>query len=213
MKQITTDVDLDVAYRDEIIRKLETVSARINRKNDEYEKHPSGIYFQNIPRDPVTNIATIDHKQADKVGYFKVDFLNVTLYQDIKDDDHLTRLMNKEPPWGKFLDEEITDKLFHLHGYHPLLKQYKPKTVEDLAMILAIIRPAKSYLRGKSWETIRNEVWDTSLNRGTYEFKRCHSIAYALTVIANMNLYIEMLNQEKSGLEQARDAIKKATGV
>jgi hypothetical protein len=54
-------------------------------------------------------------------------------------------------------------------------------------MVLAIIRPAKRYLLGKSWETIKNEVWVKPTDR-SYFFKKAHAIAYAHAIIVQMNL-------------------------
>ena len=196
MKIVSTDVDIDVFGREKILDGLECVFGRIDRAADKFEKHPTGVYFQNIPRDPTTNISTIDHRIANDYGYFKIDFLNVNMYEGIKDEAHLLSLLNKEPPWEFFQYVEITDKLFHLRGYSHLLQKFPPKSVEDIAMILAMIRPAKSYLQSANWDKVRNEIWDKSLDRTDYHFKRCHSISYALAVIVNLNLLIEQLSKE-----------------
>ena len=193
---VTTDVDIDCFGRDKILEGLECIFARIDRPNDKFENHPTGVYFQNIPRDPVTNTSTIDHRIANDYGYFKIDFLNVNMYEGIKSEQHLLSLLDKEPPWDFLQYEEITDKLFHLKGYSYLLQAYKPKSVEDIAMILAMIRPAKAYLQSASWEKVCNEIWDKSLDRVEYSFKRQHAVSYALAIIVNLNLLIEQLSNE-----------------
>ena len=196
MKIVTTDVDIDVFNRDKILQGLECVYGRIDRPNDKAEKHNTGVYFQNIPRDPTTNISTIDHRIANEYGYFKIDFLNVNMYEGIKSEEHLLRLLDTEPPWDFFQYEEITDKLFHLNGYSHLLQRFKPASVDDLAMILAMIRPAKAYLQNESWEKVCAEIWDKKLDRTEYSFKRQHAVAYALAIIVNLNLLIEQLSKE-----------------
>lgn len=196
MKIVTTDVDIDCFGRDKILDGLECVFGRIDRADDKFEKHPTGVYFQNIPRDPTTNTSTIDHRIANDYGYFKIDFLNVNMYQGIKNEQHLLDLMDKEPPWDFFQYEEITDKLFHLKGYSHLLQKFPPKSVEDVAMILAMIRPAKAYLQSASWDKVCAEIWDKKLDRTDYHFKRSHSISYALAVIVNLNLLVEQLSRE-----------------
>lgn len=194
MKPVHTDVDIDVFNRDEILEGLKFVNARIDRTEEKYEKHTTGVYFQNIPRDPIQNLATIDYKVAEEYGYFKVDFLNVNVYEGVRDEKHLLDLMNKEPPWDFFEYAEITDQLFHLKGHSNLLKKYKPKSVEDLAMILAIMRPGKAYLQKCNWEKIRKEVWKkTELDEG-YSFKKSHGVSYALAIIVNLNLLIEKMS-------------------
>lgn len=193
-RKVDTDVDIDVYGRDEILAGLECVFGRIDRTPSKVEKHPTGVYFQNIPRNPVTNISTLDYKLASEYGYFKIDFLNVNMYEGIRDEAHLKELLNREPLWEFFELEEITDKLFHLHGYSRLLKKYKPKSVEDLAMILAIIRPSKAYLQQADWDKIREEVWLKTDD--AYTFKRSHSISYALAIIVNLNLLIEQMSND-----------------
>lgn len=196
MKKVTTDVDIDCFGRDDILFGLECIYGRIDRPDGKVEKHPTGVYFQNIPRDPVTNVSTLDHRIANDYGYFKIDFLNVNMYEHIRDEAHLLELLNKEPPWDFFEYREVTDQLFHLKGYSHLLQRYKPKSVEDLAAILAIIRPSKAYLQQESWEKIINEVWVKNEGNESYQFKRCHAISYALVIIVNLNLLIEQLSKE-----------------
>lgn len=193
MKIVTTDVDIDVFGREQILQGLECINGRIDRADDKFDKHPTGVYFQNIPRDPTTNISTLDHRIANDYGYFKIDFLNVNMYEGIKSEAHLIKLLNKEPQWELFQYAEITDKLFHLKGYSNLLCKFKPHTVEDLAMILAIIRPSKAYLQQSSWNEVRKDVWVKSSNSTDYHFKRQHAISYALAIVVNLNLLIEQL--------------------
>jgi len=196
MKKVSTDVDVDVFGRDSILKGIECVFGRIDRANNKVEKHPTGVYFQNIPRDPTTNMSTLDHRIASDYGYFKIDFLNVNMYESVRNEEHLLALLNREPPWDFFDFEEITDQLFHLKGYSHLLKKYKPQSVEDLAMILAMIRPAKAYLQSCEWDKVRAEIWDKDLDRTDYHFKRSHSIAYSLAVIVNLNLLIEKMSKD-----------------
>jgi hypothetical protein len=196
MKKVTTDVDIDVFGRENILKGLECIFGRIDRADNKFEKHPTGVYFQNIPRDPTTNISTLDHRIANDYGYFKIDFLNVNMYEYVRDEEHLLQLLNNEPPWDFFEFEEITDQLFHLKGYSHLLKKYKPQSVEDLAMILAIIRPAKAHLQQNSWDEIRKEVWIKEPGDEKYQFKRSHAISYSLAIIVNLNLLIERMSKD-----------------
>lgn len=191
--KVTTDVDIDVFNRESILDGLECVYGRINRTEDNYEKHPTGVYFQNMPRDPFTNISLLDHKDAGNHGYFKIDFLNVNMYEGIKDERHLLDLLDREPLWEFFEYEDITDQLFHLNGHSKLLKKYKPRSVEDIAIILAIIRPSKSHLRNEPWDKIKKEVWEKNID-DSYQFRRSHAIAYSLAIIVNLNLLLENMS-------------------
>jgi hypothetical protein len=196
MKKVTTDVDVDVFGRDNILKGIECIFGRIDRADNKVEKHPTGVYFQNIPRDPTTNMSTLDHRIANDYGYFKIDFLNVNMYENVRNEEHLLELLNKEPPWDFFDFEEITDQLFHLKGYSHLLKKYRPQSVEDLAMILAIIRPSKAHLQQCSWDEIRKDVWVKHAGDENYQFKRGHGIAYSLAIIVNLNLLIEKMSKD-----------------
>lgn len=196
-RKVSTDVDVDVFGRDDILKGIECIYGRIDRADNKFEKHNTGVYFQNIPRDPTTNISTIGHKIANEYGYFKIDFLNVNMYEGVRDEDHLLELLDKDPPWDFFEFEEITDQLFHLKGYSYLLQMYKPRSVEDLAMILAIIRPSKAHLQQSGWDNIRKDVWVKNDNeKETYSFKRGHALAYSLAIIVNLNLLIEKMSKD-----------------
>jgi DNA polymerase III alpha subunit len=70
----------------------------------------------------------------------------------------------------------------------------KPKSVEELAMILAMIRPGKRHLLGKTWTEISETVW-TRPESGEYYFKKAHAIAYAVAITVQMNLICEELKQ------------------
>lgn len=190
MKRVTTDVDIDVQDRDEVLSKLQHISGRIERSNGKIEKHLTGVYFQNIPRDPSKNMATIDHKVAASIGYFKIDILNVSVYDGVRDEEHLIELMEREPQWELFEYEDITNKLFQLNGHSSLLQKIKPKSVEDLATVLALIRPAKAYLRDCPIDKIREDIWKKAQD-GEYDFKRSHAISYALAIIVDLNLLVE----------------------
>ena len=183
------DIDIDFADRDIILSHIEHRVAKLNSG----KKHNTGVYATEIPHNPVDNLSTIEHKTAEERGYFKLDFLNVSIYKDVRDEAHLQELMEKEPIWQLLEHKDFVDKVFHLSGHDSLLKQLKPTSVPQLAATLAIIRPAKRHLANESWETILKEVWTRPTN-GDYFFKKAHAVAYAMSVIVHMNLLCEQLN-------------------
>ena len=182
----TTDIDIDVANRDSVLNLFEHTPASLI-KDKGFVKHNTGVYFHKMPKNPITGLATIDHKKAEDEGFFKLDILNVGVYNQVTSEQHLVELMLKEPPWHKLLDEEFTKQLIHISNHSDIIRQMKPGTVEQLAAILAIIRPAKRYLLGESWEKVFEEVWKKPTD-DTYYFKKSHAIAYAHLVIVHMNL-------------------------
>jgi DNA polymerase III alpha subunit len=66
----------------------------------------------------------------------------------------------------------------------------KPKTIEQLAAVLAMIRPAKRYLIGQDWNKVLDEVWVKPAG-DEYYFKKAHAVAYAHVIVVQMNLICE----------------------
>jgi DNA polymerase III alpha subunit len=182
------DIDIDFADRTKALEILKHVDARI----DENKKHNTGIYCTSIPYNPVTGISTLDYKEAEDRGYFKIDFLNVSVYEGVKSKEHLTKLLETEPLWDLLLEDDFVNNLFHVNGHGNILRQMKPGSIEQLAAVLAMIRPAKRYLIGKDWTTIMMEIW-TKPENDEYYFKKSHSIAYAHVIVVQMNLICEQL--------------------
>ena len=182
------DIDIDFADRDIVLDKLTHRVAKL----DSGKKHNTGVYATEIPHNPIDKLSTIEHKTAEERGYFKLDFLNVSIYKDVKDETHLISLMNKEPLWELLEHKDFVDQVFHVSGHSDLLKQLKPTSVEQLAAALAIIRPAKRHLASESWETIMKEVWVKPTN-GDYYFKKAHAVSYAMACVVHMNLLCETL--------------------
>ena len=147
--KINFDVDIDMANRDLFLDAVNHIPASIRRDHG-FEKHKTGVYFQPIPTFPLEGYSTIDHKQAEDEGYFKVDFLNNTIYQKVNNEAHLNKLLSSPPMWELLEHAEIVGQLYHINNYADIVKSYKPTSVEQLAMILAIIRPAKKHLIGKN---------------------------------------------------------------
>jgi len=186
------DIDIDFADRDIILSQLKHRVAKLNTG----KKHNTGVYATEIPHNPIDNLSTIEHKTAEDRGYFKLDFLNVSIYKDVKDEAHLQELMERKPIWQLLEHKDFSDQVFHLSGHDELLQQLKPTSVQQLAATLAIIRPAKRHLAKESWETIMNEVWTKPTN-GDYFFKKAHAYAYATSVIVHMNLLCEQIEKGK----------------
>jgi len=184
------DIDIDFADREKALKLFKNVPA--SRVDDgKLVRHNTGVYMHEAPIDPVNNVCAVPYDKAEDNGMFKLDFLNVSLYKDIRDPEHLDSLM-KEPLWELLEYQEFSDQLFHVGGHSTLLKEMKPKTVEQLAACLAMIRPAKRHLVGKPWDMVMKEVW-TKPSDGSYYFKKSHAIAYAVAVVVNMNLLCEKL--------------------
>ena len=186
------DIDIDFADRTQALEKFKHVVAAIE-EGSTFKKHNTGIYCTSVPYNPITGLSTIDYKAAEDRGYFKIDFLNVSIYEGVKDRAHLKQLMETEPLWDLLLQDDFVNLLFHVNGHGSILRQMEPKSIEELAAILAMIRPAKRYLIGKDWTTVMTEVW-TKPENDEYFFKKSHATAYAVAVVVQMNLICEQIS-------------------
>ena len=180
------DVDIDFFDRDGVLKLFKHTPASII-KHDKIEKHKTGVYFHAIPSDPINGYATLDYKKAEDRGYFKIDCLNVNIYKNVKSEQELVELMIEEPDWDMLKDPKVVENLFHLNSHYNIVSKLEPKNIEQLAAVLAIIRPAKRHLIGKTWSEILADVWIKPTD-GQYYFKKAHAFSYAGAVIVHMNL-------------------------
>lgn len=186
------DIDIDFVDRDCALKLFKHgVASRL--ENGRLTKHNTGIYMHNIPIDLETGLCAVDYAQAENQGFFKIDFLNVSIYKGIKNEEHLIQLMGQEPLWDLLEQDDFVDLLFHVNGHGSILRQMKPNSVEQLAAVLAMIRPAKRHLVGKNWNEVMDHVWELPTN-GEYYFKKSHATAYAMAVVVQMNLICESIS-------------------
>lgn len=182
-----SDIDIDFGDRTRALKLLEHTPASINRDGT-WAPHNTGVYVTDIPMDPFTGRASIDYKTAEDRGYMKLDLLNVSLYNQIKNEEHLLELMHQEPEWDRLYDPEFCSKLIHVGNHSDLLLKCPEavNTIPRMAMFLALIRPGKRHLVGKPWREVADSVWDKD-DEG-YAFKKAHAISYSHLVVVNMNL-------------------------
>ena len=197
--RIDSDVDIDLGDREKLLQHIEHIPAAM-RKVNPIRKHATGIHITEIPYDPVNGMASIDYAEAEKRGYFKLDLLNVHVYNHVRDEHHLIELM-REPTWSRLRDPFFVEKLIHIgNHYKELTKMPEPvNSIPRLAMFLALIRPGKKHLMGRPWSEVSKTIWDRD-NTG-YTFKKSHAVAYAHLVVVHMNLIEELgdtLNQSNT---------------
>ena len=188
------DIDIDFTDRDSALKLFKHVGAS-RVENDRLVKHNTGIYMHQVPVNALTGLCAVPYDTAEERKYFKIDFLNVGLYRGIKDEDHLVQLMETEPLWDLLLQDDFTSLLFHVNGHGSILREMKPNSVEQLAAVLGMIRPAKRHLIGKDWNTVMLEVW-TKPETDDYYFKKSHATAYAVAIVVQMNLICEQISYE-----------------
>ena len=189
------DIDIDFPDRKNVLDLIKHIPAMID-DNGTFKKHNTGVYCHSIPYNPLTGTASIDYKSAEDRGYFKIDFLNVTAYKDIKNEEQLTTLLNTEPLWDLLYEKEVCNQLFHINGYHNLLAELKPTSIIELAMFLAMLRPGKKHLipicKEKGFQSIKDEIWIKT--EDAYFFKKAHAISYASVIVVQLNLICEKIS-------------------
>lgn len=181
------DIDIDFRNRDEILPHIRHVPA-IVLTGGKVVKHVCGVYVQNIPVDE-RGWSAIPYGLAEEQGWFKIDFLNNSTYGRVRDEAHLDELLSREVDWDLFLDESITSTLPQVGGHPALLVEMKPRSVMELAMTLALIRPGKRHLIGRSWEEIEAVIWDQE-TEGGFTYKKSHAVAFALSVIVALHVSV-----------------------
>lgn len=181
------DIDIDVSDNKLAREILHGIRASIV-ENSELKPHIVGMYFQNIPIDKITNLAAIPYEEAEELGYFKIDILNLAILENFTNKNQIRKLLKIEPNWRLLQDVDVIPKLFHLSKHASVLKKVKPKSVEELADVLALIRPNKKHLIDKyitnKVET-RKELYkkvDAS------DLRKSHAIPYALLIVLQLHL-------------------------
>jgi hypothetical protein len=184
---MSADIDIDFADREQLLKLIQVVPARQIHQG-QIRKHNSGVYATDIPWDPVNACSAIDYETAEQLGYFKIDLLNMTVYQLIRDAEHYTQLLSQEPDWNRlWTDSEWAGQLVHVGNYAELLKSMRPDSIPRMAAFISIIRPGKAHLQNRPWSEVFESVWDGDNSKG-FVFKKSHSISYAALVTLHMNL-------------------------
>lgn len=180
------DIDFQTSFKPETIFNWTKASIL---KSEHLTPHPCGVYPQTIPIDYVTGLAAIPYAQAEELGYFKIDMLHLSVYDHFTSRDEIELLIKTEPDWGLLLIPSEQKKLFQLSNHGEVLDIIKPKSIEELADVLALIRPGKRSLL-KLYLSHRKQTRQAlyAKNENGYSFKKSHSIAYALVIVLQLHL-------------------------
>lgn len=182
---MSADIDIDFGNRESVLSLIRHVPARQTAQG---RRHNSGVYVTNIPYDAVNQCAAIDYEEAEQRGYFKLDFLNMSVYQLIRDPAHYEDMLARDPPWQRlWQDPAWARQLVHVGNYTDLLATMRPDSIPRMAAFIAIIRPGKAHLQNRPWSEVFESVWDGDSSQG-FVFKKSHSIGYAQLVALHMNL-------------------------
>lgn len=167
----------------------QAVPASMVREND-LAKHPCGHYLQNIAVDGVTGWSAIPYEEAEVMGYFKIDFLHLSTLDYFESKAEIRALLKRPPKWSLLDDPDNVAKLFQISKHHAVISQVKPRSVQELADIVALIRPNKRHLL-HDYKNNRDKVRPMLYRSGSDDkssFKRSHAIAYAMTIVLQLHL-------------------------
>lgn len=184
------DIDLDLKTDFDPLEIFPEAIRASMVKNDELIKHNVGVFFQDIPVDKMTGLAAIPYKEAEEAGYFKIDFLHLSLLDDFGSKQEIRDLLEIEPDWSLLMRPDVVGKLFQIHKQYDLVSKLAPKSVVELADCIALMRPGKrhlvdAYLKDK--DLIRTELYKKPED-GKYYFKKGHAISYALNIVLQLHL-------------------------
>jgi hypothetical protein len=192
---MSADIDIDFADRNQILNLIQHTPAR-QTVDGQVRRHNSGVYVTDIPRDPINGCAAIDYTTAESRGYFKIDFLNMSVYQLIKSPEHYQQMLDQEPDWSQlWTAPEWASQLVHVGNYTDLLKTMRPDSVPRMAAFISIIRPGKAHLQNRPWNEVFASVWDGDASRG-FVFKKSHAVSYSMLVRLHMNLLSQDVEPE-----------------
>jgi hypothetical protein len=184
---MSADIDIDVPDRSKILELIAHTPAR-QVVDGRPRRHNSGIYITDIPRDQENGCAAIDYESAEQRGYFKIDLLNMSVYQLVRDPAHYEHMLSIDPPWSRlWTDHSWASQLVHVGNYMNLLTVMRPDSIPRMAAFISVIRPGKAHLQRQSWDQVFASVWDGDESRG-YMFKKSHAVSYAALVALHMNI-------------------------
>lgn len=190
MNQADIDIDLPTSFRPEEIFPNWVKASIYDAANQSIKPHPCGIYPQKIATDPISGLCAIPYNLAEELGYIKLDFLHLAIYDKFSSRQEIVELLELEPDWTLMLAPSVVSKLFQLANHFETVSKIKPKSTEELADTIALIRPGKRALIGlylKDKESCRRMLYAQG-DSEEYSFKKSHAISYALVIQLQLHL-------------------------
>lgn len=184
------DIDIDFKTTFEPLDIFNNITPASMIKDDKIKRHPCGVYFQSIPKDPISGLAAIPHKQASEYGFTKIDFLHLSILDFFDNKQQIRVLLRKSPKWGLLLKHSVIDKIFQLNQNLELVRKVQPKSIIEIADCISLIRPGKIHLMDQYLvqpETIRHLLYQHG-DSDKYAYKKGHAISYAMIVVLQLHL-------------------------
>jgi len=184
------DIDIDLPTTFDPINHFNNIVNASMVKDGDLKKHPVGVYFQTMPTDAKTGLAAIPYDKAEELGFFKIDFLHLSLLDYFESKNEIRTLIKVEPDWLLLQSASVVQHLFQIHRHYEVVARVRPTSIQELADCIALIRPAKrslmeAYLKDR--KNTRPHLYAKPAD-GKYYFKKGHAIAYALNIVLQLHL-------------------------
>jgi len=140
------DIDIDVPSSFDPQKIFPSVVRASRVLEDALLPHPCGYYFQNIPEDVISKLSAIPFREAEELGFTKIDFLHLHVYDIFERQEEINHLIRTEPDWNLLGSQEIVEELFQLSKHWETVDKVKPRSVETVADVMSLIRPGKKHL-------------------------------------------------------------------
>lgn len=185
------DIDIDVSNKFSRTEAFPQGRIASMVREKDLVQHPVGMYFQNIPIDEVTGLSAIPYDAAEDLNFRKFDFLHLSLLDVFQTREELLALSEIEPDWSMLMNRDVVKNLFHIHRHYDLLQLVMPKSIQELADCIALIRPAKKHMIAAYLNDpikVRANLYAKPIDDKLIYFKKSHAIAYAVNIVIQMNL-------------------------
>jgi DNA polymerase III alpha subunit len=183
------DVDIDLPKSFKPLKLFPSWRRASILTNETLQPHNCGYHPQAIPIDPLTKLASIPYDVAEELGFFKLDFLHLNVYDLFESKEEIDALLELEPDWNLLLIPSVVSKLFQLSKHAELLRQIKPTSIEDVADAIALIRPGSIailplYLedKAKGRKALYKRTGDG------FAFKKSHALSYSMVIVLQLHL-------------------------
>lgn len=185
------DIDIDTPRHVDILQIFPDWVRASVVKDGILGPHGCGVYAQPMPVDPLTGNAAIPYDKAEDFGFFKLDLLHLHVYDIFESREEIVALSQIEPNWDLLLIRSVVENLFQISKHYDILSQVKPRSIEDLADVLALIRPGKRnllefYLADK--QNARRLLYLKDENG--FAFKKSHAISYSMVIALQLHFVV-----------------------
>ena len=110
MNQADIDIDLPTSFKPESIFPTWVKAVIYDAANRSIKPHPCGVYPQKIAADPISKLCAIPYNTAEELGYIKLDFLHLTIYDYFNSREEIKELLDTDHDWNLLLSPSIVSK-------------------------------------------------------------------------------------------------------